>query len=79
MKTLNKLNEILESERKNKNKLRDGAFGIEECKKSIQWKLEVAKGTKTLDDIYIELVARGLRENCFNTLMIIACEEMMAE
>lgn len=81
MKTVKQLNDILEKERKMiaKGQLRSGAFGIEECKKSIKFKLEMAKGTKTLNDIYYELVIRGLKEFGFNTTMIIACEEMMTE
>lgn len=79
--TLKQLNEVVERERKMvaKGKLRTGNFGIEECKKSIEFKLKIAEGKKTLQDIYGELVVRGLNEWGFNTLMIVACEMMIAE
>ena len=79
--TLNKLNEVVEKDREmvKQGKLQDGAFGIKECRKSIEWKLKMAQGKKTLQDIYGELVVRGLNEWGFNTLMIVACEQMIEE
>ena len=79
MKMLNELNKILDNERKMvaEGKLQDGIFGIKECKKSIQWKLE--NTNKNLEEIYGYLIIRGLTENGFNTLMIIACEQMIEE
>ena len=75
--TVKELNATLERERKlvAKGKLITGDFGIEACKAEIAW--EKKYYNKSLNKIYGELVVRGLNERFFNTLMIIACEQMM--
>lgn len=75
--TVKELNATLERERKlvAKGKLITGDFGIEACKAEINWQKKTYN--KSLNKIYGELVVRGLNERFFNTLMIIACEQMM--
>ena len=78
-KTVTQLNETLEKERKlvKQGKLDEGMFGIKECRKSIESHMEIFH--KTLHELYCEFVVRGLTEPLFNTLMIIACEQMLEE
>ena len=56
-------------------KYENGLFGFKACKESIKFKLKTTG--KNLNEIYGELVNRGLTEIGFNIFMIVACEEMM--
>lgn len=78
-RTITELENELEEIRKarKKGKYETGMFGFAECKKSIKWKADYFK--KDFHQIYTELITRGLTEPGFNTFMIVACEELMAE
>lgn len=80
-KTLTQLEAELVKERKNASK--NGMFGLDECKKSIKFWLEMSKKYDkkplTLEKYYTELIYRGLTEVGFNITMIVACEQMIEE
>ena len=79
MKTLTQLENELSEIRKGvaKGQYQKGMFGLEECKKSIQWEMDFFK--KDLCFLYTNYVTRGLNETGFNLIKIVACEEMMKE
>ena len=75
VRTITKLEETLKRDRL--NALKKGKYGLNACKDSIKWELK--SSNKTLDEIYVELVAQALTDAFFNTNMIVACEQMMEE
>lgn len=75
IRTLDNLVKILQDERK--SAYRGGMYGIDACKESIKFQMKLFH--KNLDQMYIELIGRGLTERLFNTYMIVACEELMEE
>lgn len=77
IRTLTQLEEILVKERKIDPSCLRGAFGLESCKESIRWQME--NFNKTLEQVYFELIERGLTDIFFNTYMIVACEQMLKE
>ena len=58
-----------------KGQYEEGTFGLKECKKAIKWNQEHLH--ESLYDQYLRLIQRGLTEVCFNTIMIVACEQLM--
>lgn len=79
MRTITELERTLEKERKDvaKGKLLKGMFGINECKKSIEFDLKYSG--KTLNELYVEYITHCLKSNMYNSLMIVACELIMKE
>ena len=78
-RTITELENELKEIRKGraKGKYETGMFGFAECKKSIKWDKDYFH--KDFHQLYTELITRGLTEAGFNTFMIVACEELMAE
>ena len=58
-----------------KGKYQTGMFGIQECKKAIEWQRRF--NNKSLEEQYGEYVKRALIEALFNEIMIVACEQLM--
>lgn len=73
--TLTQLEALLVKERKNAHK--EGMFGLDECRKSIEDKMKYSG--KSLFEIYTELIKRAMTDIFFNLTMIVACEQMIEE
>lgn len=75
--TVERLSQILDEDRKAvaKGEHIEGLFDVKGCRHSIEWSLQY----KSLEEIYLNLVNKALTEQGFNTLMIIACEQMLNE
>lgn len=75
VRTLTKLEETLKTERVIAPN--SGMYGLDACKNSIRFHVEVLH--ESLEEIYLNLIKQAMTDVCFNTYMIVACEQMMEE